>query len=88
MIVATVAVTTRTETDRRLGGLERRPQNKITFSFSRGGCNEARAAGCGTLSQTVDYNIMQQQSKHFSFRKTFRKVFHTVEKDGQSIREW
>ena len=44
MIVATVAVTTRTETDRRLGGLERRPQNKITFSFPRGGCNEARAA--------------------------------------------
>ena len=86
MKVATVAVTTRTETDWRLGELERR--NKITFSFSRGGCNEARAAGCGTLSLTVDYNIMQQQSKHFSFRKTFRKVFHTVEKDEKSIREW
>ncbi|KAF8268820.1 hypothetical protein EI94DRAFT_1095425 [Lactarius quietus] len=27
---------------------------------------------------------MQQQSKHFSFRKTFRKVFHASEKGAQS----
>ena len=30
---------------------------------------------------------MQQQSKPFSFRKTFRKVFHISERGGQSTRE-
>jgi hypothetical protein len=31
---------------------------------------------------------MQQRSKSFSFRKTFRKVFPASEKNNKSFREW
>jgi hypothetical protein len=40
------------------------------------------APRCSTL--TVDYSVMQQQSKPFSFRKTFRKAFPTSDKNIQS----
>ena len=54
---------------------------------SHGQHNEAGPCPGLSLSQTVDYNIMQQQSKHFSFRKSFRKVFNVSERGIQSTCE-
>jgi hypothetical protein len=49
------------------------------------GRNEARCANV-QLSQAVDYLIMQQPNKHFSFRKSFHKAFPTSEKKIESTR--